>query len=101
MPTRMVLDAAGIAPSWDETSDSLAAWLVGALGVRRLILIKHVELPGHKARCEDLAATGIVDQAFARHVRTNAVAAHIFGPSDHDAATTAIRDGAAAGIAVE
>jgi 5-(aminomethyl)-3-furanmethanol phosphate kinase len=27
--------------SWDVTSDSIAAWFAGALGIRRLLLVKH------------------------------------------------------------
>jgi aspartokinase-like uncharacterized kinase len=101
MPARMVLGATDIAQSWDATSDSLAAWLAGKIGAGRLLLIKHVELPSGRARFADLAAMGIVDKAFARHLRTSAAAAFILGPSDYDAAIVAIRDGAAAGIPVD
>ena len=43
MPARMTRLANDIAPSWDLTSDSLAAWLAGTIGARRLFLVKHVE----------------------------------------------------------
>ncbi len=33
--------AAALPETWDLTSDSLAAWLAGALGAGRLLLIKH------------------------------------------------------------
>lgn len=101
MPARMVLDAPDIARSWDATSDSLAAWLVGRIGAGRLLLVKHGEFPSGPARLEELAATGIVDKSFARHVKMSAAAAFILGPSDHDAAMVAIRDGAAAGVPVD
>lgn len=100
-PARMVLGATDIALSWDTTSDSLAAWLVGRIGACRLLLVKHGQFPSGGARCEDLAAMGIVDKSFARHVRMSAGAAFILGPSDHDAAIVAILDGAAAGIPVD
>jgi 5-(aminomethyl)-3-furanmethanol phosphate kinase len=101
MPGRMVFGATDIGQSWDTTSDSLAAWLVGEIGADRLLLIKHVEFQAGRARFADLAAMGIVDKAFARHLRMSAAAAYILGPCDHDAAIIAIRDGAAAGIPVE
>ena len=101
MPTRMVLAATDIARSWDATSDSLAAWLVGRIGARRLLLVKHGEFLSGRARCEDLAALGVVDKSFARHARLSAVAAFILGPSDHHAAMVAIRGGAAAGVLVD
>ena len=98
MPARMVLAAADIAQSWDTTSDSLAAWLVGKIGAARLILVKRSELPPGRLRFEDLAAMGIVDKSLARHVRMSAGPAFIVGPSDHAEAMVAIRAGAAAGI---
>jgi 5-(aminomethyl)-3-furanmethanol phosphate kinase len=103
MPARMVLDAADIAPSWDASSDSLAAWLAGKIGASRVFLVKHIEFRSGQARSgsDELAAMGVVDKAFARHLRTSAVAASIFGPADYSAAIAAIRDGAAAGVPVE
>jgi aspartokinase-like uncharacterized kinase len=101
MPARMVLGATDIARSWDSTSDSLAAWLVGRIGAHRLFLVKHGEFRSGRGRFEDLAAMGVVDKSFARHVRMSAGAAFILGPSEHDAAIVAIRGGAAAGVAID
>jgi aspartokinase-like uncharacterized kinase len=101
MPTRMVLAASDIDESWDVSSDSLAAWLAGKIGARRLLLIKHGEfLPGREC-FEDLAAAGVVDRAFPSYLRNSAVAASVLGTSDHFAAIIAIREGAAAGIPVQ
>jgi aspartokinase-like uncharacterized kinase len=59
--------------SWDVTSDSIAAWVAGQVGARRLILLKSVELEGRSgapgapglpvgaAELEALARAGIVD----------------------------------------
>ena len=44
--------------------------------------------------CDDLAASGIVDKELARQLRISAVDAVVFGPSDHNAAVAAIREGA-------
>ena len=100
MPAHMVPDATDIAPTWDTTADSLAAWLAGKIGASRLIIVKHGEFLSGEARVDELAARGIVDKAFARHVRTSGVATLIFGPSDHDAAVAGIRPGAVAGVPV-
>jgi len=100
MPTHMVLSATDIAPTWDTTSDSLAAWLAGKLGAGRLIIVKHGEFQPGGARVDELAASGIVDAAFARHVRTSGVETFILGPSDHGAAAAAISDGMVAGVPV-
>ena len=64
-PDWLELDAAGIAPSWDITSDSLAAWLAGRIGAHSLWLIKATEFqPG--AALDQLQRQGIVDAAFLR-----------------------------------
>ena len=39
-PFRWIRTADPLPHSWDVTSDSIAAWLTGALGARRLVLIK-------------------------------------------------------------
>jgi 5-(aminomethyl)-3-furanmethanol phosphate kinase len=101
MPGRMVFDAPDIAPSWDITSDSLAAWLSGRIGAGRLFLVKSVELASRRERCESLAAADIIDKAFPRYFRTSAVPCSILGPADHSAAIAAIRDGVPIGLCIE
>ncbi len=41
-PSTLLLQADPLPHSWDVTSDSLAAWLAGHAGVRRLVLLKAV-----------------------------------------------------------
>jgi 5-(aminomethyl)-3-furanmethanol phosphate kinase len=101
MPAPMVLSATDLAQSWNVTSDSLAAWLVSRIGADRLLLVKHAKFPSGRARFEDLVAKGIVDEAFARHLKMSAAAAYILGPSDHKAVIAAIREGADVGTPVE
>lgn len=101
MPARMVLAASDIDESWEVSSDSLAAWLTGRIGARRLLLIKHGEFPPGRQCFDDLAAAGVVDKAFPRYLTKSAVAASVLGPSDHHAAMIAIREGAAAGIPIQ
>jgi dihydroneopterin aldolase len=74
-PEPMAL-AAGLAPSWDLTSDSLAAWLAGRLGAERLILVKH----GAPAPAAELARRGVVDPLFPAYVRQARVRAFLAPP---------------------
>jgi dihydroneopterin aldolase len=101
MPSRMAIEATDLAPSWDVTSDSLAAWLTGRIGAGRLFLVKHAGLFASRARCDDLAAKGIVDKEFVRHFRSGSFAAFLFGPTDSDALVAAINGTPGGGIAVE
>jgi aspartokinase-like uncharacterized kinase len=39
-PSRWLREADPLPHSWDVTSDSIAAWVAGAVGARRLVLIK-------------------------------------------------------------
>jgi (4-(4-[2-(gamma-L-glutamylamino)ethyl]phenoxymethyl)furan-2-yl)methanamine synthase len=55
-PYRWLRDADPLPHSWDVTSDSIAAWVAGVLGARRLVLVKP---PG-------ASGDGAVDPYFAR-----------------------------------
>jgi aspartokinase-like uncharacterized kinase len=83
LPTQMALGATDIPPSWDVTSDSLAAWLAGKIGAERLVLVKQVEPAHGTARVTDLAERDIVDAAFANFHAASGVPAFILGPKDH------------------
>jgi dihydroneopterin aldolase len=85
LPTQMALGAADIPPSWDVTSDSLAAWLAGKIGAARLLLVKQVEPAHGTARAADLAERDIVDKAFANFHAASGVPAFILGPKGHGA----------------
>lgn len=67
-PEVETLNAAGIAASWDVTSDSLAAWLAAELDAEELILVKSVTVPA-VWDVGTLSAQGIVDKAFVRFTR--------------------------------
>jgi 5-(aminomethyl)-3-furanmethanol phosphate kinase len=101
MPSAMVLSATDIAQSWDVTSDSLAAWLAARIGAGRVFLVKHTKALAIRAAVADLIAAGIVDEAFPLYLKESGAAAFIIGPSDHEAASSAFRSGAAAGTPVE
>jgi dihydroneopterin aldolase len=99
-PTRMVLEAIDIPRSWDVTADGLAAWLAGVIDVRRVLLVKSIELPHRPVLIEELVARGIVDPLFARYVSAGRVEAAIAGPADHAAAAAAIRGGTLPGVRI-
>ena len=100
-PTPMLRDADDVPWSWDVTSDSLAAWLAGRIGAKRVLLIKQLEPPPGHLRAADLVADGIIDPAFPRFLRASGAQAFIAGPAGHAAAATAMRNGAAVGAAIE
>jgi 5-(aminomethyl)-3-furanmethanol phosphate kinase len=84
MAAKMALAAAGALPhSWDVTSDSLAAWLAGRVGAKRVALIKHGAPFGDRPDLEDLAQRGIVDPLFARYLHAAQAEAVFLGPADH------------------
>jgi 5-(aminomethyl)-3-furanmethanol phosphate kinase len=61
LASRMTFAAADIPESWDMTSDSLALWLAGALGLSEVLLVKSARLPRSGTSASTLAAAGIVD----------------------------------------
>jgi aspartokinase-like uncharacterized kinase len=63
LPQVAELDAAGVASSWDITSDSLAAWLAGQLRADELLLVKSATI-AETASLADLQQQQIVDAAF-------------------------------------
>jgi dihydroneopterin aldolase len=99
-PRFMVRKASDIPASWEVTSDSLAAWLAGAVGARSLILIKQVD-PGGPVSAEALSASGIVDPAFPRFLAAGGVPGFLLGPGEDRALAEALRIGAPAGRPID
>lgn len=87
VPLRMA-NAAGLAASWDTTSDSLAAWLAGRLGASRLILVKH----GEAASWRVLAAQGVVDNNFPAYLAASGARACLAAPERPDLLAAALED---------
>jgi len=90
-PALMVLAATNLPECWQLSSDSLAAWLAGILGVSRLLLVKRIAGSQACLSAADLAAKGIVDPLFPRFLGASRAEAYIAGPADHAAAAAAIR----------
>jgi hypothetical protein len=76
-PSAWLLRSDPLPHSWDVTSDSIAAWIARTLGVRRLMLVKHVDgflapgrgpesQPERVRRAVLEALSGVVDPYFAR-----------------------------------
>ncbi len=63
LPSEMVLADTEIAPSWDVTSDSIAAWLAHKLNAEKLILVKSLKPDAHST-AQDLVQQDLVDNAF-------------------------------------
>lgn len=69
LPVALATSAPDIPPSWDVTSDSLAAWLANHLGATHLLVVKSCTLPEHALHdAHALAAADIVDPCFPRYV---------------------------------
>jgi aspartokinase-like uncharacterized kinase len=96
LPSRMVLAQRDIEPSWDVTSDSLAAWLARDLEASALFLVKAVAQPQPRAPAA-LARDGIVDRAFPAYLARCECECRIFGAEEHDALAASLRDGVARG----
>lgn len=74
-PAPMAL-AARLPPSWDFTSDSLAAWLAGRLGAERLLLVKH----GEATDAAELVKRGVVDPLFPSFLAQSKARAFLVAP---------------------
>ena len=85
--------AAGLPETWDLTSDSLAAWLAGALGASRLLLVKHGRFDGVAIDAHDLVARGVVDPLFPRYLKESGAQAWLAGPTDSIRLSEGLRGG--------
>lgn len=97
LPSAMALAAPDLPASWEVTSDSLAAWLAGALGSDRLLLVKSLPTPAGPTEIDVLARDGAVDAAFPGFLRRIGCPAWWVGPDEPEAAARALRDGGAPG----
>jgi 5-(aminomethyl)-3-furanmethanol phosphate kinase len=85
--------AAALPETWDLTSDSLAAWLAGALGAGRLLLVKHGRFEGATLDAHDLVARGVVDPLFPHYLRGSGAQAWLAGPADSAKLAKGLRGG--------
>jgi 5-(aminomethyl)-3-furanmethanol phosphate kinase len=80
-PERMAR-AAALPETWELTSDSLAAWLAGALGASRLVLVKHSRFEATTVDADELVARGVVDPLFPRYLGESGARAWLAAPTD-------------------
>ena len=78
-PLPMMADDETIPANWTATSDALAARLAERLGGAPLVLIKSIDVD-EAATAADLAADGIVDQAFPVIIARAGLKWRVFGP---------------------
>ena len=79
-PSRWLQDEDPLPHSWDVTSDSIAAWIAGQLGARRLVLIKPAGAAG-SSDAVDPYFVHAVPAGVESIVVTSDLAAHIDGTS--------------------
>jgi 5-(aminomethyl)-3-furanmethanol phosphate kinase len=80
-PERMAR-AAALPETWELTSDSLAAWLAGALGAGHLVLVKHGRFESTTVDADDLVARGVIDPLFPRYLRESGARAWLAAPTE-------------------
>lgn len=81
-PSHMLASTTPVPPTWDATSDTLAAWLAHELGATKLLLVKSTDLPaGAAPTLADLSASRVVDRLFAGFAGTSGAEVFIAGPS--------------------
>jgi aspartokinase-like uncharacterized kinase len=83
-PNITELNSAGIAASWDITSDSLSAWLADKVSATELILIKSAMIDT-RLSLQQLAELDIVDKAFCGFVSQATFKTHIIHAQSFEA----------------
>ncbi len=84
LPTDMVRSDHDVQPSWEVTSDSLAAWLAHRLGANQLLLVKSVQLGNRVISADSLMRQGVVDAAFPRYVQGCQFSVWLLAKDQHD-----------------
>ncbi|MBI5313327.1 MAG: uridylate kinase [Methylocystis sp.] len=96
-PSAMVAAADDIAPSWEVTSDSLAAWLAKKMGACALALIKSVDVVDG-ALLSEIVRKGVVDSALPDYL--DGTPLFLAGPSSLPRAAALLADGVPPGAAI-
>lgn len=99
MPSTLALAATDIRPSWDITSDSLAAWVAGRLDASTLVLVKQTSDFSEQDTLESLSRRGIVDAALPG-VLPQGVTLRLAGPAEMANAAAALAAGTLVGVPI-
>ncbi len=100
LPARMVASRQDIPAIWDVTSDSLAAWLAGALGAHRLVLVKSTDPPPGRISAAELSALGLTDGAFPSFIDGGGFDSWCIGPGAPGKMARALDFGAGPGTRI-
>lgn len=100
-PAHMLASGRPVPPSWDMTSDSLAAWLARELGAARLLLIKSADpAPDLILTLPNLMEAGMVDCMFPGFAGTCGAEIYVAGPAALAGAAAIFKAGGAPGARV-
>jgi aspartokinase-like uncharacterized kinase len=88
----MIMADSQINHSWDVTSDSLAAWLCGQLGAKKLLLVKSLSLDSEMLSVDELTQQEVIDNQFGRYLKLSGAQAMVMADSDY-ARFAAVRRG--------
>ncbi|MEF3365268.1 uridylate kinase [Methylocystis sp. 9N] len=94
----MVAEARDIAPGWETTSDSLAAWLARKTDAHALLVVKSVDVRDG-ASLADILRMGVVDSAFPAYL--DGTPLHVAGPAALTGAARLLGEGALPGARIE
>ncbi|MBV2094968.1 MAG: amino acid kinase [Candidatus Thiodiazotropha sp.] len=83
LPSAMVMAESAIEHSWEVTSDSLAVWLCGELGIGRLLLVKSAPLQGARIAVAELEESGMIDSQFGAYLRQTPIRAWVLSAGEH------------------
>jgi len=100
LPTRMAAGCRDIPETWDVTSDSLAAWLAGALAADRLVLVKSADPPAGPVTAAALCRHGLIDKEFARFIAGCSFECWCVGSSRHSDMARALKTGCGPGTRI-
>lgn len=101
LPSQMVLADESIQPSWEVTSDSLAAWLAGKLKARRLVLVKSVAPQDLQGTGEALLRQHVIDPQFPQFVSERDFECWVTSRHALDDFSRALQEGGGPGVRIE
>jgi len=99
LPLDLLDGSPAVPETWDMTSDSLAAWLAGKLGAKRVVFLKRAT-PASTA-FPDLLAAGIFDPLAPRFLASAQTEAWLCGPEDISRLGAALSAGDPVGQRIE
>ena len=100
LPLQLIEGHPDVPETWNMTSDSLAAWLAGRLGARRLLFVKRVSTPP-SMKAADLVTEGILDPLVPAFLAGSGVEAWLCGTPQLPALGPALAADAPVGFRID